>query len=187
MPGEPLDPGAGELDGADQGEDQALADLMAQVSFETQDVQDQLEEFFDWLATRFESDHWELTERQARMLGKPTAQLLNSLWAKLQMVLPEILGRWIDSTPGAAALLLAGGIVIGPKIAKQVSIGRERRKTSARRMMVREGTSHGPGEQPSVASRPVPRPGAPGKPVAVPSNSPKPGAGNMIWSQGGVS
>jgi hypothetical protein len=185
IPPEPieLDPAAQLVD-VDQG-DHALAELMAQVSFETQDVQDQLEEFFEWLSTRFQSDHWKLTERQARMLGKPSAQLLNSLWAKLQSVLPEILGKWIDSTPGAAALLLAGGIVIGPKIARQVSITRDRRRNPNAATMVREGTSHGSGLPPTVA-RPIPKPGARPQPVAVPSQ-PKSVAGSMIWSQGGVS
>ena len=187
-PGDPIDVdgAAGQLTDADQGGGNGIAELMAQVSFETQDVQDQLEELFDWLSVKFKSDHWELSERQARMLGKPTAQLLNSLWAKLQTVLPEILGKWIDSTPGAAALLLAGGIVIGPKVAKQVAISRERRRNANRRMIVAEGTSHGAGHPSSVA-RPLPRADARPRPVAVPSTPKTATAGGMIWSQGGVS
>jgi len=92
--GEADDPGGpAELPG-----DDAIAGLMAMVAFEPQDVQDTLCEFFDWTAERFKSDHWRLTERQARMLGKPTSLLLNSLWARLCLILPDII-----AASGAAA------------------------------------------------------------------------------------
>jgi hypothetical protein len=111
------------------GEDaEAVAGLMAMVAFEPEDVQDTVCEFFEWLAVRFESDHWKLTDRQARMMGRPTAQLLNSLWARLQAVLPDILARWCEQTPGATAFILACGIVVVPKVGKQIAISRERRK-----------------------------------------------------------
>lgn len=108
--------------------DDAISALMAQVAFEPQDVQDTLGELFDWLADRFESEHWKLTERQARMLGRPTAQLLNSLWAKLRERIPDILTRWCDETPGAMAFLMACGLVITPKVMQQVSLSRKRTK-----------------------------------------------------------
>lgn len=109
-----------------QAEDDPISALMAQVTFEPQDVQDLLEEFFDSLAERFESDHWKLTDRQARMLGKPAAQLANALWAKLMQFLPDVLSRWCESTPGATAFLFAVGIVVVPKVKTQISISRQR-------------------------------------------------------------
>jgi hypothetical protein len=121
-PGEPGEGGASTVDDAGD----PIAALMAQVAFETQDVQDTLCELFDWLGERFESDHWKLTDRQARMMGRPTAQLLNSIWAKLQNLLPDILARWCEETPGATAFILACGIVVAPKIGKQIVISRER-------------------------------------------------------------
>jgi hypothetical protein len=116
-----------EDDPNDLGSD-AVAALMAQIAFEPQDVQDTVCEFFDWLSERFQSNHWKLTDRQARMLGRPTAQMLNSIWIKLQTFLPNILARWCEETPGATAFILACGIVVAPKVAKQVQISRERRK-----------------------------------------------------------
>jgi hypothetical protein len=107
-------------------DDDPIAVLMSQVTFEPQDVQDQLEEFFDWLAERFESDHWKLTDRQARMLGRPTAQLLDSVWGKLCGILPDVIARWCASTPGATAFLLAAGLVVVPKVTKQIAISRSR-------------------------------------------------------------
>jgi len=139
--GEADDPGGpAELPG-----DDAIAGLMAMVAFEPQDVQDTLCEFFDWTAERFKSDHWRLTERQARMLGKPTSLLLNSLWARLCLILPDIIGRWASKTPGASAFLLAAGVIVVPKIAKQVQISRARKKTR-------------PVIQPSQRPEPAPRP-----------------------------
>lgn len=108
--------------------DDPIAALMAQVAFEPQDVQDVLAEFFDWMAERFASDHWKLTERQARMLGRPAAQMLNALWVRLQQYIPDILGRWCEETPGAMAFIVACGIVVAPKITRQVQISRERAK-----------------------------------------------------------
>lgn len=109
--------------------DDPVAALMAQVAFEEQDVKDQLEELFEWLAERFDSEHWKLTERQSRMLGRPTAQVLNSVWAKLCTLLPDIIARWCESTPGATAFIAACGLVVLPKALKQVAISRERRET----------------------------------------------------------
>jgi len=125
--GGPEDALPGAIDGA-QGEEDPIAALMAQVAFEPQDVQDVLTEFFDWLAERAESEHWKLTERQGRMLGRPLAQMLNSCWLKLQSFLPDVLGRWCESTPGALAFLMAAGLVIGPKLGKQLAISKAKRK-----------------------------------------------------------
>jgi hypothetical protein len=86
-----------------------------------------LEELFEYLAERFDSDHWKLTERQGRMLGKPAAILANSLWQKLCVYLPDILGNWVRNTPGAAAFLMTAGIVIGPKVMQQARLNRERK------------------------------------------------------------
>jgi hypothetical protein len=120
--GEPDDSGVP----ADVPTQDPIAALMAQVAFEPQDVQDVIEELFDWLSVRLESDHWKLTERQSRMLGRPAAQLLNSMWLKLQNYIPDILSKWCEDTPGATAFILACGIVVAPKIARQVAIRKER-------------------------------------------------------------
>lgn len=104
-----------------------IRNLMEMVAFEEQDIRDLLTEGFEWLADRFQSEHWKLTERQGRMLGKPAAQLANSLWQKLCVYLPEVLGAWIANTPGAAATLMACGVVIGPKVMLQVRLNRQRR------------------------------------------------------------
>jgi hypothetical protein len=72
------------------------------------------------------------------MLGRPAAQMANAMWVKLQQYVPDILGRWCESTPGATALLMACGIVVGPKIATQVKLSRERKNATRARNMVHE-------------------------------------------------
>ena len=101
------------------------------MAFEPQDVQDTICEFFEWMAERFDSDHWKLSERQARMLGKPSAILADAMWRKLTALLPDIIGQWCESTPGATAFLFAFGIVVVPKVKKQFTISRERARRSA--------------------------------------------------------
>lgn len=146
-PGDQGEPGGGE--------DDAVAALMAQVAFEPQDVQDTICEFFEWLAERFDSDHWKLSDRQARMLGKPSAILANAMWTKLTALLPDIIGQWCESTPGATAFLFAFGIVVVPKVKKQFTLSRQRARERAQTV------------------RPMPRPPvpvqSPGMPQGVPA------------------
>ena len=111
--------------------DDPIAALMAQVAFEPQDVQDMIEELFNFLAERFNSEHWKLTSTQSRILGRPAAQLANALWKRLQNYLPDILGRWCEETPGAMAFIIACGIVVAPKVTKQISLSRERAQSTA--------------------------------------------------------
>ena len=124
-----VDGSAGASENAD-----ALAGLMPEIDFDPREVQDVLEEAFDWMADRFDSAHWKLTERQSRMLGKPTAQLLSSLYMKLSNYLPIILADWCDSTPGLMAFILASGVVVGPKIAQQYAVSRERRRMGPKKV-----------------------------------------------------
>ena len=134
-------------DGLAGGAPDPIADLMAQVVFEPQDVQDILTEFFDWAAERGRSEHWKLSDRQGRMLARPLAQLMDSCWRKLQNYLPTLLGNWCESTPGAMAFLLAAGLVIGPKVAQQMAISKARRLAVP---LVRESA---PGPVPVAAPR----------------------------------
>lgn len=129
------------------GIDDPVAALMAQVAFEEQDVRDTLCEFFDWLAVKFESEHWSLTDRQARMLGRPTAQLANSLWVRIQEFLPDVLARWCESTPGALGFLTAAGLIVTPKIMQQIKISRERR--AKRTMLERDQRPQGMPQAPA--------------------------------------
>ena len=52
-----------------------LSELASAITFEEQDVRELLEMGFGWMAEKFESEHWNLTERQSRMMGRPAAQL----------------------------------------------------------------------------------------------------------------
>lgn len=141
-----------------------VRELMDSVTFEQQDVQDLLAEFFDWLADKFQSDHWRLTERQMRILGKPTFRLVNVLWQKLEEKLPDVLVAWCAGTPGASAFLLACGIVVGPKIKKQMSLSSARKKQPA-----------ADGQMPSPRKSPTPAP---------PGAGPVPAAAG--WVTGGI-
>jgi hypothetical protein len=131
-----------------------FSSLLDAIAFEEQDVQDTLGEIFDYLAERFESDHWKLTERQMRMLGRPTAQLLNSIWTKLRTRIPDILAKWCEDTPGATAFCLAFGLVVVPKVTKQFVLSRQPRV---------EKVAAPPRKQPAAVSVP----GTMGIPVAT--------------------
>lgn len=132
--------------------------MLEMVVFEEGDVREVLEETFSFLAGRFGSEHWLLTERQSRMLGRPATVLANAVWDKLKVRLPDILGRWCETTPGAAAFLLAAGIVITPKVITQVRLSRSAKQTPRQ-------------PEPSAESAPVhrsPRPApAPGPHIPV--------------------
>ncbi len=106
------------------GEGATAAAMLPDITFDPEQVEDVLGEAFHWIAEKFDSAHWELTEKQSRMLGRPTAQLLTTLYSRL----PEFLLRWCDATPGLAGMVITGAIVVGPKVAQQVAISRERRK-----------------------------------------------------------
>lgn len=121
----------------------AAAEMLPEITFDVDQVEDVLGEAFHWIAERFDSAHWELTEKQSRMLGRPTAQLCSTLYSRL----PEFLLRWCDATPGLAGIVVAGAIVVGPKVAQQVAISRERRKApkpNARPHEVPRKTQAGP-------------------------------------------
>lgn len=107
-----------------------ISALLEAVAFEEQDVKDTLGELFDWLAETFESEHWKLTERQLRMLGRPSAQLLNSIWGKLKLRIPDILANWCETTPGASAFLMAFGLVVVPKGLKQWQLSKQRARVA---------------------------------------------------------
>lgn len=95
--------------------------------FKEEYVADVLEEIFAWLADRFESEHWLLSDRQSRMLSEPSTLLLGSLWQHLQRMLPAILERWAESTPGLMDAVFAFGIVLTPKCIKQFELSRQRK------------------------------------------------------------
>jgi hypothetical protein len=111
-------------------DESALADLLPEISFDPVEVAGVLEELFDWTAEKFDSAHWKLTERQSRMLAKPTAELLSSLYMKLGQFLPAILMGWCEATPGLMGFLLTSGIVIGPKVAVQFQLSRSRARAA---------------------------------------------------------
>lgn len=138
QPGEPLNPEAeAALGDVAQviGEESERADspampngetvppLLPAIGFSEEKTKKYLVETFEWLAERFDSSHWLLTENQADMLAGPTAELLGGIWTKLSVVLPDAL----VSFPGATAFLLAFSWVIVPKAAQQMAISRARR------------------------------------------------------------
>lgn len=98
--------------------------LMPPILFSAEKTEKVLVEIFDWLAERFDSEHWKLTENQASMLGGPTAELLGGVWTKLAEKLPDIL----VNTPGAATFLLAVTVVVVPKTAQQIALSRARKQ-----------------------------------------------------------
>jgi hypothetical protein len=103
-------------------------DIEPSFHFDPEAVGEVLEEGFAWIAEKFGSEHWKLSDRQARMLKGPTSQLLGSLYAHIERMLPAFLERWADSTPGLMDFVFVFGIVVGPKVAKQLALSRERRR-----------------------------------------------------------
>jgi hypothetical protein len=126
-----IDDGGGDAQaapGAPASADSAvLGAMLPDIAFEEEDVRAVLEESFAWLAEKFDSGHWNLTERQSRMLGKPTAELLSGLYMRVREFLPDILLHWCDATPGLMGVLIAGTIVVVPKVKTQVSLSMQKR------------------------------------------------------------
>jgi hypothetical protein len=146
-PGEELPPESeallGEIEGAGTGEAgssaaesagdvEVLGAMMPDIAFDEQDVRAVLEESFAWLAEKFDSGHWNLTERQSRMLGKPTAELLSGLYMRIREFLPGVLLDWCDATPGLMGVLIAGSIVIVPKVKTQVQLSMQKKRQPKR-------------------------------------------------------
>lgn len=125
-----------------------IAGFIPEIQFSEEDVRAALEEGFDWLADKFHSDHWKLTERQSRMYGAPTTQLLSSVWSNLARFLPGWLSSMCETTPGLAGFIFASALIVGPKVAKQVSISR----AAKGKVQTIDGSS----------------PARPGRPVAAP-------------------
>jgi len=144
-----------------------LADMLPDIDFDPLEVGAVLEEMFDWIAERRNSACWKLTERQSRMLAKPTAQLCATLYAKLAQFLPGWLANLCDQTPGLMGVIVAGSIVVAPKVVFDFRTSRARRKAPR---PVTVGSSQG--------VRPSPGPVGP---VIV--NRP---AGPSVGSMGGV-
>lgn len=122
---EPGEPGEPEITSEE------VREILIVVQFSEQDVKDLLSELFDWLSELMGSDHWKLTERQARILTGPTHRMLASIWAKLLQRLPDAVVKWCEETPGAAAFLVALGIVATPKALQQRRVwkGKKERRT----------------------------------------------------------
>lgn len=123
-------PRVGEADSTDP--ESMLSDMIPAITFNPAKVRAYLEEGFDWLAEKFDSGHWRLTEKQADMLAEPTAELLGGVWTKVAEYLPELL----TSTPGATAFVFACAFVLGPKIGQQVAISRQKKTAQAPRASV---------------------------------------------------
>jgi hypothetical protein len=148
---------------------EAIAGMLPDITFDPAEVQGVLEEMFDWWAEKFDSAHWKLTERQSRMLAKPTAELLSSLYLKIGVLLPGWLMSWCEATPGLMGFLLTSGIVIGPKVAVQFQLSRSRRKTEKNRV----GPQRVPAPiRPAAAPAPQPHQTA-GVGLATPATSPE--------------
>lgn len=128
-----------------------IAAMMAGIAIEQEDVRDLAEWFFEFLAGRFESEHWKLTESQANRLAKPAAVMLNAIWLKLQSSLPDVITRWLEQTPGAMGLLFACGFIVVPRITRQVAISKERRQAAR----VPAGTTQQNKKPPQPAAAPA--------------------------------
>ena len=128
------EPDADELIVEEAADPEAIRALIPSITFNEQEVREVLEESFDWLAEKFDSAHWKLTERQSRMIGKPTAQLLGFVWSRVSDLLPDILARWCNATPGLLDFLMVSGLIVGPKVRQQVAISRSRKRTEKQRV-----------------------------------------------------
>lgn len=135
-----------------------LRELMQELDdFEADDVKETLVECFEALSEYFGSDHWKLSDRQARMMGKPVARLLNSFWKELCKILPELFRKMAERFPGFAGTMAAGAIVCGPKAVKQWRIARERRSGVTRPAATPIRPASSPAPPPTSTAAPASR------------------------------
>jgi hypothetical protein len=146
----------GEVSGP-SGQAGQIAAMIDGLVFKPEHVEVALRGIFKGLGWFFDSDHWELTPEDGGWITEPATQILNYIWLDNRDDISNAFVQWVMSTPGALGLLIGGGVVLGPRISKQMSLSRERRK------------------QPLVADpKPAPQPIRPAAPA------PKPRAGIVI-------
>lgn len=106
----------------EQTEVDELLQMVRDIDFQQEDIQYLVEQLFEMIAEWRQMEHWKLTERQSRILGRPLFRMVNVCWAKLVEKLPD----YIVTIPGLAGTCLALGIVATPKILKDRAISTER-------------------------------------------------------------
>lgn len=145
-PGAPATPGAGELD--------EMVEFLQSMGIDEDDMQEWLSEGCEFLAERFKSEHWKLTDRQGRMLAKPYTACANKLWIKMLDWLPDFLSNLAKASPEAAAMVISTAVVFGPKVAKQFVLSRSRKE------LPKKSAEDKPQQ---VKEVPKPKPAAPAK------------------------
>lgn len=85
-------------------------------------VGDLLDEGFEWLAVKKKSDHWKLKPKQRARLQLAATACVNSSVQRVFDALPDAVGDAATGHPEWAALLLAAGSVVVPRVLKQMQL-----------------------------------------------------------------
>jgi hypothetical protein len=128
-----------------------IAAMIDALVFKPEHVEIALRGVFKGLGWWFDSEHWQLTPEDSGWITQPATEMLNYIWLDNRDDISNAFVTWVMSTPGALGLLIGGGVVLGPRIAKQVELSRERRT----RPLVPDPTK---APQPIRAAAPAPKP-----------------------------
>jgi hypothetical protein len=140
LPGGASEEGAGSL-GALLGPEVVSKELLASI----------LKGSFGWIAEWRKRDVYQLDDSRAAMLAEPWAPVLNQWWERIA---PSFLMQFSQANPGLVAAVLTTAVVVGPMIGADMK--ETAKEKTARRSMVREGTSHHAPAAPSGARQAKP-------------------------------
>lgn len=120
----------GEPGGIDEpGEGGQLSAMIDGLVFKPEHVEVLMRGIFKALGWFFDAEHWELSDSETGWVTEPATQMLNFLWLDNRDDISNRMLTWVMNTPGALGLLIGGGVVLGPRISKQMSLARERRNS----------------------------------------------------------
>jgi hypothetical protein len=104
-----------------------IAAMLNDLAFKPEHVEMLLRGLFKGLGWFFDSEHWELQPEDSGWITEPATQMLNYIWLDNRDDISNAFIAWVMKTPGALGLLIGGGVVLGPRVARQMKLAHERR------------------------------------------------------------
>jgi hypothetical protein len=111
----------------ESGSPDLVSSMLANVTFKEEHVKRILSSIFDFVATKLDDDGLKLTGWKLEMVGEPTAQMANAMWAAFMAKMPDLVSKWCETTPGASAFMAAWGSVGTIMIISHMQVVSERK------------------------------------------------------------
>lgn len=119
--------------GADLSNQARIGELVELGYVDAEQAGDIAGDIFDYLAVRFDSDHWKLKPNNRERIGRPFAASVNGAIQAVLDYLPDSASVIAAAHPEWAAFGLAIGGAIVPRALKQLKVSRERKRGNDRK------------------------------------------------------